>query len=290
MNSWSTVRRFLKQVVGDERGQALPVALVLLVLGGLMIVPTLDYAATGLDGGRVIGKGVRGIYAAEAGVEYVLWCLDNAVSPPEQLPEIINGMDVSIQTEETGDYTQYFGEVVQAGSHSNYIDVDGEMVWDGEAQAYRYTVTVTWQPDTGQPTIHLEEVGARLPIGYSYQSGSAAGFANNLSPGEPGETLDTFGACMLQWELGEPLPSVSEQNPVETQTFYITGEGSDEGHYAWVVASREDIGSVGQITGTLYRITAIATHNQSGEITARIVADVMPETGAMHIISWQISR
>jgi len=135
----------------------------------------------------------------------------------------------------------------------------------------------------------LQEVGARLPIGYSYQSGSAAGFASNLSTGEPSETVDALEAYMLNWELGTPQPDVSEDNPVQTQTFYITGEGSQEGDYAWVVASRTDIGAVGEISGTSYRITATATRPEDGKTTAKIVADAMIG-GTTYIISWQISK
>jgi len=164
------------------------------------------------------------------------------------------------------------------------------MTWDDGAQAYRYTITVTWQPLPGAPVIHLEEVGARLPVGYSYQAESAAGFADNLSLDEPNESLDAFGAYMLGWEFGSPLPSVSQGNPVETQSFYIIGEGSTSGHYTWAVASRDDVGSVGEITGTLYVITATSTDITSGDTTAIILADVMSTTDTTYITSWQVSK
>lgn len=282
--------RFLKQIINDERGQALPIVLALLVLGGLLVVPALSYAATTLNSGRIIEKGVNGLYAADAGVEYVLWCLKNAISPPQQLPENINQMEVALQTEEKGTYTLYFGELILAGVHSNYLDVDGDIMWDEEAQAHKYTITVTWQPDSGAPVIHLEEVGARFPTDFAYQPWSAASFADNLSTNEPDEIIDEVGALMVNWVLEPPHPSVSEDNPVQTQTFYITEEGSQEGYYAWVVANREDIGAVGEINGTLYRITATGTRCEDGEATAQIVTDVAITEVATHIISWQVSR
>ena len=282
--------KFLRHIVDSEKGQVLPIVLALLALGGLTIVPALNYAATGLNSSRTIEKGVNGLYAAEAGVEDALWCLGNSISPSQQLSGNINQLQIAIQSEEKGTYTVCFGEVVGAGEHSNYLGVDGEMAWDEGAQAYKYTITVIWQPDSGAPTIHLVEVGARLPLGYSYQSGSAAGFADNLSTSEPDEVLDTFGAYMLTWEFELPYPSVSQGNPVETQNFYITGEGSQEGDYTWAVADRNDIGETGEITGTLWRITATAIHSEDGEITAKIVADVILESGKTNIVSWQISK
>ena len=285
-----TMIGFLKQLIDGEQGQALPIVLALLVLGGLTIAPSLNYAATSLNSSQAIEKGMKGLYAADAGVEDTLWCLENGISPSQQLPESINHMEVAIQTEEEGIHTLYFGQLVQAGEHSDYLSVDGEIVWDEEAEAYQYTITVTWQPLPGASVIHLEEVGARLPMGYSYQPGSAASFANNLSITEPDEVLDSSGAYMLNWEWGEPYPSVSQDNPIETQTFYITGEGDLEGDYTWVVASRTDIGGVGELTGTLYIITTTATQPESGEITAKIVADVVMEGGTIHIVSWQVSK
>ncbi|MEE8619410.1 MAG: hypothetical protein V3S84_04725, partial [Dehalococcoidales bacterium] len=195
-----------------------------------------------------------------------------------------------LQTEDKGNYTLFFGELIEAGSHSNYIDVDGEMVWDEGAQAYEYTITVTWQPESGEPVIHLEEVGVRLPVGYSYQTGSAGGFTDNLSLKEPGEVLDGSGAYLLIWQFSTPCPDVSETDPTATQTFYATGEGELEGDYTWVVARREDIGAVGEITGALYQITATATQPENNEVTARIVVDVLMDGETTYIVSWQILR
>lgn len=280
--------RFLKQIMGSEKGQALPIVLSLLALGSLTIVPSLNYATTSLNSGQDIEKGIEGIYAADAGVLDTLWCLKNGMSPPEQLAENINQTAVAIQTEDNGIYSLYFGELVQAGQHSDYISVDGEMVWDEQAEAYKYTITVTWQG--GTPIIHLEEIGARLPPGYSYQAASAAGFAGNFSTGEPDEVLDSFGAYMLSWEFESPYPSVSETNPVQTQMFYIIGEGSQQGDYTWVVANRVDVGSVGEITGTFYKITATATRPENGEVTAEIMADVLIDGETTYISLWQISN
>ena len=280
--------RLLKQMISSEKGQVLPLVLALLVFGGLVIAPSLSYAATSLNGSRILAEGVNGVYAADAGVENTLWCLRNGISPSEQLSENINQMQVAIQTEEKGTYTLYFGELIQPGEHNDYLDVDGEMMWDEEAEAYKYTITVTLQHES---TIHLVEVGARIPVGYSYQSGSANSFAENLSTNddELTQTLDTSGAWLLNWDFSSSNPSVSQENPVQPQTFYITGEGSQEGHYGWVAANRQDVGLVGEITGTSYKITATATRPGDGKTTAKIVADVMmAET--TYIVSWQVLR
>ena len=283
------MKSFLRRMISSERGQVLPLVLALWALGGLTIASSLNYASTSLNAERILDEAMKGVYAAEAGVEDALWCLGKGISPPQQLPENINQMEVAIETEEKGFYTLYLGELIEPGGHSDYLDIYGEVMWDEGAEAYKYTITVAWQPDSGTPVIHLEEVGARLPPGYSYQAGSAADFVDNLSTGEPDETIDMLGAYMLNWELGTPQPQVSEVIPVQTQTFYITGDGELEGNYAWVVANREDVGAVGEIAGTKYQITATATRSGDGRATAKILADVMIGERT-DIISWQILR
>ncbi len=282
--------KFCKKIIKDEIGQALPITLALLVIGGLTVVPSLNLVFTSAKTSLMLEAGIKGTYAADAGVEDTLWSLANGQSPPTQLPDNINDMQVDIQTVDRGTYTIYFGELIEAGEHSDYLEVTGNMTWDAGADAYKYTITVTWQPDSGAPTIHLEEVGARIPVGYSYQAGSSANFTENLSTDEPDETLDSRGAYLLNWELGTPAPYVSASQPVQTQIFYITGSGNQEGHYAWVVANREDIGAVGEVTGTYYEITATALHPENGVATATIVVEAILGGGNTYITSWQIAN
>jgi hypothetical protein len=275
--------RVLRQFLGGEKGQALPIVLALLAIGGLTIAASLNYATTSLNASRILQEDMKGVYAADAGVEDVLWCLGHGISPSQQLPENVNQMEVTIQTEDKGTYT--------LSQHSAYLDIDGEVVWDEMAEAYKYTITVIWQPGSGTPEVKLDAVRARLPIDYSYQSGSAANFTENLDASEPDETIDTQGTYLLNWEFGSPRPWVTQDDPVRTQTFYIIGEGSQVNNYtSWVVAARHDIGTVGETTGTLYKITAIATRPEDGWTTAKIVADVMIGGGAIYITSWQISN
>ncbi len=276
-------------MIKGQKGQVLPAVLALLVIGGLTIAPGLNYTATSLNGSRIVSEDISGIYAADAGVAEVLWALENSQTPPLQTSDNVNRMVVAMQTELLGTYTLYLGELIEPGEHNDYLDIDGTLTWDEGAQAYQYTITVTWNPESGAPVIHFEEVGARIPPGYNYQSDSAAAFAGNMSTGEPEETLDSSGAFLLNWAMTPPLPEVSQANPVATQSFYVTGAGDLEGHYSWVVANRSDIGAVGEITGTEYRITATATRPEDDGTTATIVANVMLG-GITSILSWQISN
>ncbi len=57
----------------NESGQALAIALVLMALGGLFVVPVLSLTSTNLNANRQIDNANMELYAADAGVENVMW-------------------------------------------------------------------------------------------------------------------------------------------------------------------------------------------------------------------------
>ena len=288
------MKRRLIRAIKSESGQALPIVLVLLLLGGLLIAPTLSYASTSLNSGRVVEKNVNGLYAADAGVEYVLWQITNSIPPPyqQQLLTNVNQMPVIIDTELKGIYTLYAGELIEVDvTHYDYLTVAGDIGPLTEG-AYPYTITVTLKPGITQ-TILLNEVGVRLPVGYGYQTGSAADPVDNFSAYEPIPSQDAAGAQLLAWELTGPERPVlkAPDNPIVTQTFNITGEGELDGDYTWVVTNESDIGTVGEFIGALYRITATATRPGDVDPTAIIMADAMWNEieEEITIFLWQIN-
>lgn len=61
------------RMLKNEAGQALTIALVLLALGGLLVVPVLSLTSTNLNANRQINIANQELYAADAGVENVMW-------------------------------------------------------------------------------------------------------------------------------------------------------------------------------------------------------------------------
>lgn len=281
--------RFLKRLSGSEKGQALPIVLALLAIGGLTIAVNLNYVTICLKSSRIVAEDVKGIYAASAGIENTLWSLKNGVTPPTQLSQTVNQMAVAIQTLGHGYFYLSNGnlEAFNEGQHANWIDVTSTITPTGISGKYKYTITITKLPDCALNK-KLTEVGARLPIGYSYVSGSAASFPSNLSTSNPVNPIitDSVGACMPKWTLpNTPITSI------QTQSFYITGSSGLEGEYAWVCGQSNDIGTVSEITGTRCIITAIATRPEDGKTTAKIVAEaIMNDDGAVNVVSWQIAK
>ena len=271
------------QSIKSERGQVLPVVLLCLAVGGLLIAPSITYTATNLHAGVHQEASTLGLYAADAGVEHVLWAIKGGAALPTSLPQSLNGMQVTMTTVSKGTYTLVAGEwVTPDGTHSDDLSISSTMVWDAGASAYKYTATFTWQ---GSGNCKLTGVGVRLPVGYNYKAGSAALFGSNLSTAAPSDTLDGNGAHMLNWTFGQ-----TTLNPTGTQIFHATGSGELTGDYAWAVGRREDVGTVGELTGAFYIITATATRPQDGAVTAKVEANVMKSGSNVYITSWRILK
>jgi hypothetical protein len=71
-------KRTLTKSIKDERGQALMLVLILLLLGSLIIAPMLAHISTGLKvGEEVYEEKMYRLYAADSGVEDALWEIKN---------------------------------------------------------------------------------------------------------------------------------------------------------------------------------------------------------------------
>ena len=65
----------LNKLVSNEKGQALPVVLICLVLGGLTIAPLLAHMSTGLNATRVHEEKMVEQYSCDSAIEHATWRL-----------------------------------------------------------------------------------------------------------------------------------------------------------------------------------------------------------------------
>lgn len=79
--------KLMKRILKNELGQVLPMALVMLVLGGLLVVPTLHFMTTNLNANRQVDQSNLRLYAADAGVEQVLWNIQYNQYDPQENPD-----------------------------------------------------------------------------------------------------------------------------------------------------------------------------------------------------------
>jgi len=95
------LRRAVKEINRKQNGQVLIIMLIVLALGGIVLAPTLNYAATSIKHQQLIETDALELYAADAGVEDALWKL-KYVGPLSKdysysLGEQVNGMNVEVK-------------------------------------------------------------------------------------------------------------------------------------------------------------------------------------------------
>ena len=112
----------LKRVISDESGRTLAWTLIIMAIGVLLIPTFLSHASTNLFATRASEEGLKELYAADSGVEYVLLQLKNGITQ---------------------------------GSHSYTINDRYVVVTWGEhiTETYKITSTATSQIDGGSTAI-----------------------------------------------------------------------------------------------------------------------------------------
>jgi hypothetical protein len=94
------MKAVVKGIIRNEKGYALTLVLILLVVGGLILAPLLGLMSTGLLAGKVYEKKTDEIYAADAGVEDAIWRImhSNNISYPYYYPKplTVNGKSVYV--------------------------------------------------------------------------------------------------------------------------------------------------------------------------------------------------
>src|SRR4030042_605162 len=136
--------KLLKRILKKETGQALPMALIMLVLGGLLVVPTLHFMTTNLNANRMVDQSNLRLYAADAGTEKILWniqynpdgfTLPQDDDPPTPLPEFtLNDMTVAAQRSKQADQPyKMTSTATGTDGHSTtvecYIDTQADLSW-----------------------------------------------------------------------------------------------------------------------------------------------------------------
>ena len=282
------MRKWLYEIRKGEAGQALPVMLVLLALGSLLIIPSLNYASTSLKTVEVAEKNIEGLYAADAGVEDALWRIGNDLPAsfpyPYQITGI-NGMTVDVTIEEV---TSISGEEVNpSAEHADWMEVTKSVTYN--AGIYFYTMYIT---NKGTSIIKIEKILVDFPADLEYVTGSTSG---NVTIEDPAVTGNPTTGITLIWEISPPYPTIEPgpdpengQYNTEVHTFQLSGLpdiAGVEGH-SFVEATRGDISTVCDVDSRPYWITAQAK-DAADTVVATIRAGVW-QGDELSISRWQI--
>ena len=282
-----------------QRGQAFVLVLIALGVGGLLIVPTLDYVYTGL---RYIPLGDSLLleqYTAEAAIEYGLWQLeynvDNVTGQlsaenPSSIDTItINGETVTVNTSismsPTSENGSFIAPPFQSGLHIAVgLDVLPP-VWT-KAGNKAYLTHIVYIYNYGSAEVHLKTLYQKLEPGLTYEPGSY----NGPKAVETKNHIDDYWE--IYFDFKEPLPRLGPADWVvitfTAWTFDDMGEHSYQGN-GWVEYSGFQEGGVQAYAGEsgpasfgLYDLTV-----DFGSYTMLVNVGVT-ETGEVVLRSWQI--
>ena len=226
---------FYTRFLSEETGMALIIVLVLLVLGSLMILPTLAHLNTALKTGRMYEEKSDALYTADAGIEDALWRLkydslggeyseydfDTAFSFETELLNgtvaNINIENVWIPTNVTLSDLGLTAETAEAMMKTEKLVISGS---SGAIPGRPYNIKIEFTPATGD-NLTVKSIGIWLPEGFEFVSG------NNTLEANPGAeyypdsvSVETCpGGSATVWSYNPPYPtfvSFPDVNPEDT--------------------------------------------------------------------------
>jgi hypothetical protein len=186
----------MKAAIRGEKGQALALVLILLLVGGLIVSSLLANMGNGLLNGRAYEKKTAELYAADAGIEDALWRIKNV-----ELTDFLSGYDeYDYSTPWPYPLEDHQGGVAQLVLvNDKAVNVTIENVWmpmdipapdpgtargiaentsliitGSVAGASQYQIKISYDPTCAGPgNARVNTVGIWLPPGFGYVMGSS---------------------------------------------------------------------------------------------------------------------
>lgn len=199
------MKRTLNKLIRGEKGQALIIVLILLLLGGLIIAPLLGFMSTGLIAGQVFEEKMEGLYAADAGIEDACWKLLNGEIPDAVIPFCnltdVNGMDVEVIR---------LGEPVAVGDGTLYTlqstaKLDGEIKTEIVAQVLVEVGTVGEGGEGGEYKTNEEMAALSVIDDYSFiftVQNNATFWGREDDTSQPGIQIEPCDLAQLDFAEG----------------------------------------------------------------------------------------
>jgi Tfp pilus assembly protein PilX len=293
------MKKILNRPIRDEKGQALLIVLILLLVGGLIIAPLLGYMSAGLKAGQSNENLMQRLYAADAGVEDAIWrirtddpSLPTAVGANVTYPITggVNNKQVSVTIKREENIAHFLEVLLNKNNlHLNATHADWTVVDDATDNG-TYTITITYSGAATKKSIN--GVGAWLEGTYS-EVGVATGNMTALFPNyvKPHVVQSYAGGTAFEWEwTGSDKPEFRKPDRVcLSLIFHFTPTTVTGFHFSWFWAGSADIGIVtSAINYGVFKITSTATDNSTGKQT-EVVSYVGVQGPIVSIATWEVS-
>lgn len=287
--------KLLKQIVYNQAGQALPMVLILLIIGGLVIVPLLNFIAGNMKASQVIEEKVLDFYAADAGVEDGLW-----KARYDYLPDWLMGD----WTEETYSHEPYSYILYDNDNPADTVELNGrgvaveiKPIWvledletpssqqgrtpDDRLITYGnrtgetadknrgiYTISIMYDDSLG--TLVVQKIGCWLPAGFDYVEGSS-----NLEKdtGQPyykvPQTFSHKSGTAVVWDYGSGINynSLPAQGTKKIVTFEFTPNKEMTDAFSWTRTSNDELKLSWDTSKKIIEIVSRAPDGESKQTT-----------------------
>lgn len=278
----------VRRLIREEKGQALVLVLVLLIVGGLVIAPLLDFMGTGLKVGKEVYENkMYETYAADAGVEDGLWQVkhdglagfagyneyDYSTEWQYSLNESVNGYGVNVTMKNVWIPKDIPAPdtVPDAVTAQLIIEQSKLIITGGPSAAAEstYEIKISYHWECGDDLLlDVNTIGIWLPPGFEYVVGSSD---LEKASGEPyycvPVTAPYKGGYAVVWDFASArlssFPGSDGSPMIKSFTFeyYNTGpEGQSPNHaVSWI-----DTSGVADVTYTwdadvkIYKILSVA--------------------------------
>jgi len=260
----------VKRLIRGEKGQALLLTLLLLLVGSLILTPALSFMGTGVKSGQVYEQKNAEIYAADSGVEDALWHIRNDLvedvlgegyveydySTPYPYPYdlSVNDKDVKVSIQNVWIPKDI---AIPSSSEATQIIEDENLIIVGypgsTTSTYVIKIVYNWDTTQHRDALKVKTIGLWLSPGFEYSEYSGSCSLQDRSfYSAPDISLYKGGTAVVWTFASQPRlrqdfsPTTDTSNPlVRTFTFKYTGP---EGQIPELVSSWVDTTGVTGIT------------------------------------------
>jgi hypothetical protein len=268
----------------DEKGQALIMVLVLLMIGSLTLPPVLSHIGTALKTGRMYDAKANELYAADSGIEDGIWQikydrLGILFDDPEydiydfdstwsySLDELINGLEANVTIRNV--WIPKGVPHLSPAESREIIESNKLMVAGTSSGATGYKIKINFTPGFGEEEdLMIESIGIWLPLGFTYVTGSSSLEEDDEDEYYSVPTVESYaGGQAVVWDFNSvPFTSFPGVSPLDvpmmteiTFDYAPTQPGTSPVAIAWMTTSGvSDVSLSWDIDTRIYRIVSTA--------------------------------
>jgi hypothetical protein len=299
------MKKLLKEILKTQKGQALPMVLILMGISGLILAPLLSYMSSGLKAGETYEQIAEEFYAADAGIEDGLWhikydLLEDLLTGyerynynyeyeyPPSYPLNVNDIDVDVSI--TNVWVPKDINVPSLAEAQDLIGA-GKLIIIGSIPAeMTQQVKIYYYKEVSDGSLIVNKIGIWLPPGVEYDPTGDNTLENWLDNGSFDylrEITTHAGGQAVVWTLTEPLlftelPGVnpSDSPMVSTFTFAFTTSQPERAPEAisWITTS--GVGDIPYAWDADVRVFKISAAANDTTVDAYSVRSELREMGS----------